>query len=216
MIKSINLFKQISLSLIFLFFAFLLLRITLAYFPIRTDVAFLKIKQQYLPITHWKIAFFIHVFSSMFVLLSGFFQFWTFLLKRYPRFHRTMGYIYVLAILFITGPASFIMALYANGGLISRFAFGILAILWIYFTTRAWICATKKRFVEHKAFMIRSFALTLSAVTLRAWKYVIVYFFHPAPMDVYRIVAWLGWTLNLAVAEYIIYKYQPKLSLKFI
>ncbi len=126
-----------------------------------------------------------------------------------------MGYIYVLGILLITGPASFIMSLYANGGLISRFAFGILAVLWIYFTARAWIYAIKKRFAEHKAFMIRSFALTLSAITLRAWKYVIVYFFHPASMAVYRIVAWLGWVLNLAVAEYLIYKYRPKLFLKF-
>jgi hypothetical protein len=54
--------------------------------------------------------------------------------------------------------------------------------------------------------MYRSFALTLSAITLRLWKYLLVGVFHPRPMDVYQVVAWLGWTLNLIVAEWIIYK----------
>ncbi len=55
--------------------------------------------------------------------------------------------------------------------------------------------------------MIRSFALTLSAITLRAWKYIIVYLFHPPPMDTYRMVAWLSWVVNLLIAEIIIIKY---------
>ena len=55
--------------------------------------------------------------------------------------------------------------------------------------------------------MIRSFALTLSAITLRLWKYLIVLAFQPRPMDVYHIVAWLGWVVNLIIAEIIIFKY---------
>jgi hypothetical protein len=58
--------------------------------------------------------------------------------------------------------------------------------------------------------MIRSFALTLSAITLRLWKYIIVMGFQPKPMDAYQIVAWLGWVLNLVIAEIIIYKYYRK------
>ena len=59
--------------------------------------------------------------------------------------------------------------------------------------------------------MLRSFALALSAITLRAWKYVLVALFHPHPMDVYRWVAWLGWVLNLAVVEIFIYYQSRKL-----
>jgi hypothetical protein len=55
--------------------------------------------------------------------------------------------------------------------------------------------------------MIRSYALTLSALTLRAWKYAITNSIGEVhPMDVYRIVAWLGWGLNLIIAEIIIRK----------
>ena len=42
--------------------------------------------------------------------------------------------------------------------------------------------------------------------SLAAWKYILVALFHPKPMDVYQVVAWLGWTLNLLVAEIIIIK----------
>jgi hypothetical protein len=54
--------------------------------------------------------------------------------------------------------------------------------------------------------MLRSFALALSAITLRAWKYALVAIFHPRPMDVYQLVAWLGWVLNLVIIEVYIYK----------
>jgi hypothetical protein len=58
--------------------------------------------------------------------------------------------------------------------------------------------------------MIRSYALTLSAITLRAWKYAITNTVEVPPMDVYRAVAWLGWVVNLGVAEYIIYRLRKK------
>ena len=63
--------------------------------------------------------------------------------------------------------------------------------------------------------MIRSYALTLSALTLRAWKWGITNSFELPPMDVYRAVAWLGWVPNLLLAEWIIrFKRKKNLSSK--
>ena len=190
------------------FFGYLLLKITLQYIPIRDTAAFLQIKQQYIPIKHWKFAFFTHVFTSMFVLIAGFTQFSTVFLQKYRKAHRFLGYIYVIDILLITGPASFVMALYANGGLSSRTAFTILAISWWFTTFKALQAARNKDFISHKNWMYRSYALTLSAVTLRAWKYLIIkiatiYAVSLPPMDVYRAVAWLGFVPNLLVAEWL-------------
>ncbi len=53
--------------------------------------------------------------------------------------------------------------------------------------------------------MIRSYALTLSAVTLRSWKVILVPITEASPMELYRIVAWVSWTLNLFIAEIVIY-----------
>lgn len=191
--------------LLLAFFSVLLLRITLEYLPVRYDAAFLLIKQHVIHIAHWRLAFFVHVFTSMFVLLAGFTQFSATVLKRYPRLHRIMGYIYVTDILLVTGPASLVMSFYANGGTWSQLAFVLLALLWWYTTLQALLKARRGDIQAHRAFMIRSYALTLSAVTLRAWKYGIVQLAHPHPMEVYRAVAWLGWTVNIFFAELLIY-----------
>jgi uncharacterized membrane protein len=184
------------------------------YIPYNTDVGFLRIKQDYISIDHWRTAFFIHVYASIWVLLAGFTQFSKKIQRKNPRLHRIMGYIYVTDVLLITGPAGLLMGFYANGGDPSRIAFVSLALFWIFFTAMALIKARQKDFKAHRRFMIRSYALTLSAITLRAWKYGITNSMTLPPMDVYRIVAWAGWIINLGVAEYIIYRIKMKSTFK--
>ena len=121
-----------------------------------------------------------------------------------------MGYIYVINILLVTGPAGLLMSFYANGGITSKIAFVLLSFLWIYFTAVALFKAIKKQFIAHRIFMIRSFALTLSAVSLRCWKVLIATFTDMPLMDRYRLIAWLGWVLNLIIAEWYIYNYVKK------
>ena len=185
-------------------------RITLAYIPYNTDVGFLRIKQQYIDTDHWRVAFFIHVYASMWVLFAGFTQFSKTLLKKNSRLHRLLGYVYVTDVLLITGPAGLLMGFYANGGMGSRLAFVMLATLWIFCTAMALVKARQHHFRAHRAYMIRSYALTLSALTLRAWKYAITNSWELPPMDVYRAVAWLGWVPNLLLAEYIIARKRKK------
>ncbi len=182
----------------------------MAYIPYNTDVGFLRIKQHYIHIDQWRIAFFIHVYASMWVLFAGFTQFSKTIQRNQPKLHRTLGYIYVVDVLLITGPAGLLMGFYANGGLWSRIAFVLLAMLWIYFTAMALVKARQKNFKAHRNYMIRSYALTLSAITLRAWKYAITNTVTLPPMDVYRVVAWVGWVGNLVVAEWLIFRHTQK------
>ena len=183
-------------------------RITVAYLPYNTDVGFLQIKQDYIDIDHWRVAFFIHVYASMWVLLAGFTQFSSHLQSFYPRVLRALGYVYVTNVLLITGPAALLMSVYANGGITSKIGFGLLAVGWISFTAMALIKAKNGDFVAHRNFMMRSYALTLSALTLRAWKWGITNTVELPPMDVYRAVAWLGFVPNILIAELLIRRYQ--------
>lgn len=201
---------RISILIIYAIFCFLMLQITLQYIPVHTDVAFLRIKQDYISMWHYKYAFFIHAYTAVLALPAGFTQFFLFIRSKYPWLHSITGYIYVISILLFAAPSGFVIGIYANGGLSSQIAFLLLAILWFWFTLKAILAIKNKNIVSHKQWMIRSFALTLSAITLRAWKYIIVATFHPRPMDVYQIVAWLGWVLNLVVAEILIYHYYKK------
>lgn len=185
-----------------LWLGWLMLRITLQYWPIRDDAAFLQIKQQYLEIAPWRLAFFVHVFTSMFALAAGLTQFSTRLRARWPALHRRVGWLYIVNVCLVTGPASLVMARYANGGRTSRVAFCLLALLWMGTTAMGLVTARRRDWEGHREWMVRSYALTLSALTLRAWKWVLVAMFHPPPMDVYRLVAWLGFVPNLLLAEW--------------
>jgi len=215
--KAAPIFKGISrfnvLVLVTLaFFTFLMARITATYVPFDTDVGFLRIKQDYIDIYHWRVAFFVHVYASLWVLLAGFTQFSSRIQDYYPRLHRTFGYIYVTDVLLITGPAGLLMGVYANGGMPSKIAFVTLAVLWIACTATALTKAKQGDFAAHRRFMMRSYALTFSAVTLRAWKYAITNTVELPPMDVYRAVAWLGWVPNIIAAEFLIRRYTLRRS----
>lgn len=192
-------------------FCYLMLGITLQYIPAQNDVAFLRIKQDVTHYWYYLPAFFVHAYTAILVLPAGFTQFSAWLRRRYPLLHRRMGYLYVATVLLTAGPTGLIIGIHANGGWSSRLAFCLLAVLWMAFTALAWQNARRKRWAAHRRWMLRSFALALSAITLRAWKYVLVALFHPHPMDVYRWVAWLGWALNLAVVEIFLFYRLKKL-----
>lgn len=194
----------------YLFFCALMVRIVLQYLPAGTDTAFLAIKQDYVTRPLYLTFFYIHVFTAVLALPAGATQFSRFILRQAPALHRLNGRLYVAGIVLLGAPSGFAIGLFANGGIGSRISFCLLAVLWIVFTTQAYRKARQGDFTAHKAFMYRSFALTLSAITLRAWKWVIIALLHPHPMDAYRVVAWLGWVPNLLLAEYLI-KQKPRI-----
>ena len=187
-----------------------MLRMVIDYSSFRTDIHFLQFKQDYIYIPWWRMAFYTHVFSSVLALAAGFTQFSEYVLKYHRKVHRIIGKIYAVDILIINFPAAMIMAIYANGLLPSKTAFVILDCLWFYFTLRAVMAARQKRIQEHKEFMIRSFALTFSAITLRSWKIILLNSFHPDPLSLYMIDAWMGFVPNLLFAEWLIRKKRKR------
>lgn len=191
---------------VFLYFYWLMVKITLYYIPYSTTAAFLKIKQtEVTTLPEYLYIFYAHVYTSIFVLLFGFLQFFDHSSKTWKLIHRISGYQYVFLLLVFAAPSGLYMGLYANGGFWSKISFILLAILWWASTFLAMQKIRKQQFTSHRNWMIRSYALCLSAVTLRLWKVVLVYLFQLSPMDTYQIIAWLGWIPNLLIAEFIIY-----------
>jgi len=197
---------KILLILGFGYFFWLMLKITLEYIPLKKEVGFLMIKQtEVVERPEYLYFFYTHVYTSIFVLLSGFLA----ILRRdfgIRKFHRNAGKIYIFLILMLAAPSGIYMGIFANGGLTSKISFVLLGGLWWFSTFRAYRLAREKKFEAHKQWMWRSFALTVSAITLRMWKVMLVYAFHPGPMEVYQIIAWLGWIPNILLIEYLIAK----------
>ncbi len=183
---------------------FLMLRAISEHFTLQPDAGFLKVKQEYIHNQVWRTAFYIHVFSAVLTLLAGFTQFSSYILTEHKRLHRIMGRFYVFNILFVNFPTGMLMAFYANGQLPSKIAFIILDSLWFWFTLKAFLEIRKGNIKKHKQFMIRSYALTFSAITLRTWKIILSSLFVIAPATLYMIEAWIGFVPNLLFAEWLI------------
>jgi uncharacterized membrane protein len=141
----------------------------------------------------------IHVSTAATALLVGPWQFLSKQRAHHPQLHRWMGRLYVAACL-IGGISGLVLALGAYTGAASTAGFGLLAVIWLYSTAMAWRLAMRRHFVAHRRWMIRSFALTFAAVTLRLYLPL-----SPAvPVtfdDAYRAIAFLCWVPNLLAAE---------------
>ncbi len=141
----------------------------------------------------------IHVGAAATALLIGPLQFLSRLRARRRALHRWFGRIYVAACL-IGAIAALPLALGASTGPITTAGFGTLAILWVFTTWLAWRYARRRRFAEHRSWMIRSFALTFAAVTLRL--YLPIALALPFAFESsYRAISFLCWVPNILVAE---------------
>jgi hypothetical protein len=187
------------------FFTVLMVRLILPYTALRNNIGFLHTKLRIYHIRYWRFSFYTHVFTSCLVLLAGFTQFAPRLLMRYPLVHRVMGYIYLVVITIVSGPAAMVMAFYANGGWAAKTSFILLDLFWVGTTALAGYWAFRRKFALHGAFMFRSYALTLAAITLRSYTYLIGLTDWPiSPREVYILTAWLCWLPNLLIAEWLI------------
>ncbi len=117
--------------------------------------------------------------------------------------HRTVGKIYVVAVLF-SGMAGLYIAFYASGGIIPVLGFAGLATSWLFTTVRAYLSIRAKEVDQHQRWMIRSYALCFAAVTLRIWLPLFQFGFGMDFFFAYKIIAWLCWLPNLIVAEVIV------------
>lgn len=199
--------KTLSLYLLrflLFFFAFGVSLYALQYLNFRPDVLVLQSKTAALLAQWpWRIGFYGHIIGGILALTLGPFQFLRkFRTKNIP-LHRLFGKVYVFAIL-IGSVCAFYAALYANEGIIAQTGFACLAVAWFYTTLRAYQTIRQGDLEGHKRWMVRSYACTMAAITLRIWLPLGTIGFGITFPIMYRTVAWLCWVPNLLVAEWLI------------
>lgn len=194
-------YLQLSWCLTILFFTYIMASIIFPYTSFRWDVDFLLTKQHLLHVDYYRLAFYAHIFSSLFVLFSGAFLFSNFILKKHPKLHRWMGKFYVGLLLLISAPSGLVMGFHANGGSWAQMSFFILTPLWWWFTFQGLAAAKNKNFKAHKIWMMRSYSLTLSAISLRIYQMLLGSFFILDPVVQYVFVSWASWMGNLFFIE---------------
>lgn len=141
----------------------------------------------------------VHVAGAATALLIGAAQFVGPLRRRWPAAHRWTGRVYAVACL-VGGLGGLMLAPGSTAGPVANWGFGLLALAWIATTAMGWRMALGRDLVAHRRWMIRSWALTLAAVTLRL-QMLGVAFMPVDGVEAYRVIAWLCWVPNLMVAE---------------
>jgi uncharacterized membrane protein len=185
-----------------LFFTYIMASIVFPYTSWQWDIGFLLTKQHIVHLDYYRLAFYAHIFSSIFVLASGSILFSNFILKNYPALHRSTGKLYVALLLLVSAPSGFVMGFYANGGWMAQLSFFILTPLWWWFTYQGFVAARQRNFKAHKIWMLRSYALTLSAISLRIYQMLLGSLFMMDPVVQYILVSWCSWMGNLFFIEY--------------
>lgn len=141
----------------------------------------------------------IHATGAATALFVGPWQFLPVLRRRQTAAHRMCGQIYAAGCV-TGGTAALVLATGVSAGPIAGTGFSLLGIAWIAATIFAVREILAQRVSSHRRWMIRSFALTLSAVTLRLYL--------PAsfqlgldPVLSYRVISWACWLPNMVLAE---------------
>jgi uncharacterized membrane protein len=142
---------------------------------------------------------YVHIAGAATALLVGALNFVPAIRRRAPAVHRWVGRVYMVSCL-VGGPAGLVIAFGSFAGPIATVGFASLAVCWIITNVQGWRRAAAHRFTEHRAWMIRSFALTFAAVTLRVYLPLIP-LFHASFVEGYRVISFLAWIPNLVVAE---------------
>jgi hypothetical protein len=168
------------------------------YFSLNPDVFFPQQRDIY--VAH-QVGIMAHIVGGVLALGLGPFQFLKRLRTQWLQVHRWIGRFYLPGIL-LGGTAGLYMAFYAYAGMAASLGFATLAVLWLVTGFMGYRTVRARESSAHGDWMVRNFALTFAAVTLRLWLPLLTVVF--GATTGYEIVAWLCWIPNLVVAEAIV------------
>jgi uncharacterized membrane protein len=141
----------------------------------------------------------IHIIGSCVAIATGPIQFLPKLRARFPKWHRSIGYLYFAGVA-IGGGAGLYSATVSMGGLVAHVGFFLLAMLWLITAARALAAIRRRNIPLHREWMVRCYSLTFAAVTLRLWLPILTAASGSFD-EAYQTVAWLSWVPNLILAE---------------
>jgi uncharacterized membrane protein len=141
-----------------------------------------------------------HTLGGAIASVIGPFQFLGSVRRRHPRWHVWLGRIYLVCV-----AAGALAGLYLSPGSYAANTFGIafilLALAWLYTGVKAYLTIRRRDVRAHRRWMIRNYALTYAAVTLRLQMPALIVWGGLSPILALNIVGWTCWVPSLVVVE---------------
>jgi uncharacterized membrane protein len=147
----------------------------------------------------------IHIIPGLLFMLLGPFQFSRTIRRKYPKWHRVNGRIFV-GCAYVVGISALVMsvAMPAIGGVNQAVATTLFGILFLIALTKAFRHILRGEIPQHREWMIRAYAIGLAVATIRP---IIGFFFATSPLtgltphEFFGTAFWLGFTVQAIAAE---------------
>jgi hypothetical protein len=169
------------------------------YVPPNFNSDFLRGREAYFS-GSYQWAFYTHIAAGPVSLLLGTVLVSERFRRSLPKWHRSLGRIQALGVLFFLAPSGLWMAFRADAGPVAAVGFAVLAVLTGMCVALGWRSAVRRRFADHRLWMWRCYLLLCSAVVLRLTVgLATVMEFQSTWLE--PAVAWTSWLLPLTAYE---------------
>ena len=160
----------------------------------------------------WPLSEALHRLGGVMLLAAGMAQFSDRLRRQKPRLHRMCGYLYVVLAISAGCSGAYMGVRSPFGGVSEAIPSVIFGVALVVMTLVALGHARGRRFETHREWMLRSYALVLGPMAVRAI-YIVIWF--ATGIDERRIIGpsfWLGWLACWGTAELWIYRRKQRLQ----
>jgi hypothetical protein len=186
-------------------FSLLLIYNTLPYFSFSKDFDFIEERNLLFQNNLYNTFFYIHIAAGAICIGTALIQFSRYILKKTKAIHRWSGKLYVFVVLFLGAPTGLYMSFFAKGSFWERSLFMFMAIFWFITTLYGLSTIRKKNVLAHKIWMIRSYAMAMTAVTFRVY-HIAFYLLGWDHLENYELSLWISVIGNMLIAEWVIYR----------
>jgi Predicted membrane protein (DUF2306) len=207
--KSVKVFAQMLFWIPVAGFSLLLIYNTVPYFTFDKDFTFIRERSFLFQSNMYNTCFYVHVAAGSLCIGTALIQFSRYILKNSKAIHRISGKIYVAVVLFLGAPTGLYMAFFAKGSFWERALFVFMAGWWFITTLYGLSTIHKRNIVAHKIWMMRSYAMAMTAVTFRVY-HLVFYIIGWDHLENYEISLWISVVGNMLFAEWIIYRQSKK------
>lgn len=203
--KSVNVFFRMLFWIPVTAFSLLLIYNTLPYFSFSKELPFIQERSMLFQGNLYNACFYTHIFAGAVCISTSLVQFSRYILKKSKAIHRWSGRLYVFVVLFLGAPTGFYMSFFAKGSFWERVLFMFMAACWFITTYYGLNTILKKNVLAHKIWMMRSYAMAMTAVTFRIY-HIVFYLLDWGHLENYELSLWISVVGNMLFAEWIIYR----------
>jgi Predicted membrane protein (DUF2306) len=183
----------------------LLIYNTLPYFSFDKTFSFIEERKFLFQQKIYTVCFYSHILAGVLCMSTALIQFSRVVVKRARAIHRWSGRIYVFVVLFLGAPTGLYMSFFAKGTFWERSLFLFMAVFWFFTTCNGLATILKKNVLAHKNWMIRSYAMAMTAVTFRVY-HILFFLAGWDHLHNYEISLWISVLGNMLFAELIIFR----------